>query len=98
MSKIVPLSDRVLIQPIVVESKTSGGILLSGETSNNYLHGTVLAVGPGKQKASGDYLPVNVLVGDIVIYGNVGSTLEDMQEGVKVFLVEQAAIVAKVVE
>lgn len=92
--RIVPLQDRVLIKPLVVESKSTSGIILSGEISKTYLHGEVIAVGPGKQKASGDYVPVNVTVGQMVVYGNVQSTLEDMQDGEKVFLVEQNAIVA----
>jgi chaperonin GroES len=98
MSKLIPLQDRVLIKPLTVESKSTAGILLSAEINNNYLHGEVLAVGPGKQKASGDYLPMNILVGDKVVYGKVASTIEDMQDGEKVYLVPQDAIVAMIGE
>lgn len=97
--RIVPLMDRVLIKQVEIEQKTGGGILLAGaETKKPHLHGEVLALGPGKQKASGEYVPIPFEVGDIVIYGNVSSTLEDALDGEAVFLVEQNAIVARLVE
>lgn len=89
---IKPLADRVLIDPIEVEQKV-GSIVLSGAKGVDYLHGTVIAKGPGKQKATGEYVPIPLELGDRVIYGNVSSTLEDMIDGKKVFLVEQNAIV-----
>lgn len=97
--RIVPLMDRVLIKQIEIEQKTGGGILLAGaETKKPHLHGEVLALGPGKQKATGEYVPIPFEVGDKVIYGNVSSTLEDVQYGEPVFLVEQNAIVALIQE
>lgn len=91
---IRPLMDRVLIAPLEVEQKSGGGIVLAGEnTKVTYLHGTVLRLGPGKQKANGEYVPIPLEVGQTVVYGNVSSTLEDMIDGEKVFLVEQNAIV-----
>ena len=89
---IKPLMDRVLIKPIDVEQKV-GSIVLGGGTKIDYLHGEVIAKGPGKQKANGEYVPIPLELGQIVVYGNVNSTLEDMIEGEKVFLVEQNAIV-----
>lgn len=97
--RIVPMMDRVLIKPIEAVQKSTGGIVLAGEESKiNHLHGEVLALGPGKQKASGEYVPIPFEIGDKVIYGNVSSTLDDMQDGEKVLLVEQNAIVAKLVD
>ncbi len=97
--RIVPLMDRVLIKQIELEQKTNGGIVLAGaETKIPHLHGEVLACGPGKQKANGEYVPIPFEVGDKVIYGNVSSTLEDAVDGEKVFLVEQNAIVALIQE
>ena len=97
--KVVPLMDRVLIKPIEAIQKSNGGIVLTGDNSKvTYLHGEILAMGPGKQKANGDYVATPLEVGDRVIYGNVSSTLEDMQNGEKVLLVESNAIVAKLVD
>ena len=89
---IKPLQDRVLIEPVEVENKV-GSILLAGDSKVDYLHGIVIAKGPGKQKATGEHVPIPLELGQLVIYGNVSSTLEDMIEGKKVFLVEQNAIV-----
>tara|TARA_R110000824_G_C15011606_1_gene657396 strand:- start:416 stop:754 length:339 start_codon:yes stop_codon:yes gene_type:complete len=94
--KVIPLMDRVLIKPIEAIQKSNGGIVLTGENGKvTYLHGVILAMGPGKQKANGDYVATPLEIGDRVIYGNVSSTLEDMQDGEKVLLVESNAIVAK---
>lgn len=96
---IKPMMDRVLIEPVEVEQKSGGGIVLSGaDTKINYLHGTVIAKGPGKQKANGEYVPIPLELGQTVIYGNVSSTLEDMIDGKKVFLVEQNAIVGIIIQ
>ena len=83
--------DRVLLENVEVEQKI-GSIVLS-EKKVDYLHGVVIAKGPGKQKANGEYVPIPLELGQTVIYGNVSSTLEDMVNGKKVFLVEQNAIV-----
>lgn len=88
---IKPLQDRVLLENIEVEQKI-GSIVLS-EKKVNYLHGIVISMGPGKQKANGEHVPIPLEIGQTVIYGNVASTLEDMIDGKKVFLVEQNAIV-----
>ncbi len=96
---IKPLQDRVLIEPIEVEQKSSGGIVLAGADAKiTYLHGKVIAKGPGKQKATGEHVPIPLELGATVIYGNVSSTLEDMVDGKKVFLVEQNAIVGIILE
>lgn len=96
---IRPLQDRVLIEPLEVEQKSAGGIVLAGADAKiNYLHGKVIAKGPGKQKATGEHVPIPLELGDVVIYGNVSSTLEDMVDGKKVFLVEQNAIVGIIFE
>ena len=91
--------DRVLIKPIEAIQKSNGGIVLTGENGKvTYLHGVILAKGPGKQKADGSYVATPLEIGDRVIYGNVSSTLEDMQNGEKVLLVESNAIVARLEE
>lgn len=97
--RVIPLMDRLLIEPIETEQKTAGGIVIAGtEQKIPYLHGKVLAMGPGKQKASGEYIAPNFKIGDTVVYGNVSSTLEDMQDGKKVLLVESNAVVARLLE
>ncbi len=90
MSKvIIPLGERVLIEPLDV---TRGGIIVSSDSG--YLHGVVLAVGKGLACVNNQRMPMEVSVGDIVIYGNVQSTIEDTLNGKVVKLVQHAAIVA----
>ena len=93
---INPSNDRVLIKPITLENKSAGGIVLRGELADDRLHGKVLAMGPGKQNANGNMIPIKQCnIGDIVVYGNVASTVEErLDNGDKCILIVAEAIVA----
>lgn len=95
-TKIIPATGRLLIQPIDVEATSDGGIILHGETAQEYTHATVLAVGEGKLIVGGERMPVEFKVGDTVIYGGRQDTVEDSLNGKPVLLVVEQAIVAKV--
>jgi len=71
--KIKPLSDYVLIEPIKQEAKTKTGILLP-ETAEKEKpeQGRVVAVGPGKRTASGKIIPMQVRVGQKVLFSKYG--------------------------
>lgn len=64
-----PLSNRVLIEPIVVESKTASGILIPDTAKEKPQQGTIVAVGGGKKDQ-----PMTVKVGDKVLYGKYAGT------------------------
>ena len=68
--KLKPLHDNVLVKRTEEEETSSGGIILSGSAKES--QGEVVAVGPGKISNSGDTVPMNVSVGDIVIFGQYG--------------------------
>jgi chaperonin GroES len=70
---IKPISDHILIEPMKAEEKTKGGILLP-QTSDKERQeqGTVIAVGPGKVTASGKVIPMEVKVGDKVLFTKYG--------------------------
>lgn len=88
-----PVNDRILVRPI--EKTSSGGIVLSQATKSNELHGTVLAVGDGRQKATGERLPIDCCkVGDDIVYGNVANTVKDNIGGKEVHLIVEQAVVA----
>lgn len=93
---INPSNDRVLIEPITLENKSAGGIVLRGALADVRLHGKVLAIGPGKQNANGNMIPIEQCkVGDIVIYGEVASTIKDrLDNGEDCILIVAEAIVA----
>lgn len=64
-----PLADRVLIERLEAESKTSGGIVLPDTAKEKPRKGVVRAVGPGKMH-EGDRIPMQVKVSDEVLFAN----------------------------
>ncbi|MFT7307252.1 MAG: chaperonin GroES [Candidatus Azotimanducaceae bacterium] len=75
--KIRPLQDRVVVRRVEEETKTSGGIVLPGSAAEKPSQGEVLAVGPGKKGDDGKAQPVDLKVGDKVLFGQYsGSTVK----------------------
>ena len=68
--KIRPLADHIVVKPLEVEDKTSGGIILPETAKEKSTKGEVIAVGKGRLLKSGKYLELEVKVGDRVIYGS----------------------------
>jgi chaperonin GroES len=66
---IKPLDDRVVIEPLEKEEKTSGGIVLPDTAKEKQTRGRVVAVGPGKRLDDGTRAAVSLAVGDEVIFG-----------------------------
>lgn len=71
--KIRPLQDRVVVRRTEEETTTSGGIVLPGSAAEKPAQGKVLAVGPGKRLEDGSSQPVDVKVGDTVVFGKYSS-------------------------
>jgi chaperonin GroES len=67
--KIRPLHDRVIVRREEEEQTTAGGILLPGSAQEKPNQGEVVAVGSGRILDNGDARPVDVKVGDIVVFG-----------------------------
>ncbi|MDF1766826.1 MAG: co-chaperone GroES [Gammaproteobacteria bacterium] len=70
---IRPLQDRVVVRRTEEETTSAGGIVLPGSATEKPAQGEVLAVGPGKRLESGDTQPVDVKVGDTVVFGKYAS-------------------------
>jgi len=71
--KIKPLADHILIEPIGEEEKTKTGILLPQTAEKERPEqGKVIAVGPGKKTESGKIIPLEVKVGDKVLFTKYG--------------------------
>jgi chaperonin GroES len=68
--KITPLHDRIVIKRFEAEGKSAGGILLPDSAQNKPLKGEVTAVGPGKVQKDGKVVPLQVKVGDVVLFTN----------------------------
>jgi chaperonin GroES len=74
---IRPLQDRVVVRRMEEETKSAGGIVLPGSAAEKPSRGEVLAVGPGKKKEDGGLMPVDLKVGDNVLFGQYsGSTVK----------------------
>ena len=67
---IRPLNDRVIVKRLEEETKSAGGIVLTGSAAEKSSKGEVLAVGNGRTLDNGQVKPVDVKVGDTVLFGN----------------------------
>ena len=63
-----PLDDRVVVEPTDAEEKTAGGILLPDTAKQKPQQGKVVAVGPGKVKKDGNRAPMQVKIGDTILF------------------------------
>ena len=68
-SKIQPLGDRVLVEPLEAEDKTSGGIIIPDTAKEKQQRGKVVAVGKGRVTEEGKLTPLEVKTGDQVLFG-----------------------------
>ena len=67
--KFRPLQDRVLIRRIEEEEKTAGGIIIPDTAKEKPMEGEVIAAGPGTRDDDGKLRPLDVKVGDRVLFG-----------------------------
>jgi chaperonin GroES len=93
--KVRPLDDRVVVEPLEADEKTTGGILLPDSAKQKPQRGRVLAVGPGKLRDSGERSALSVQKGDEVLYGRYsGSDVE--VDGREVKIMRESDILAKI--
>ncbi len=92
--KLKPLADRVLVRPIEREEVTKGGIVLPDTAKEKPQEGEVLAVGDGRLSEDGKRIPLDVKVGDIVIYAKYGGT-EIKIEDEELIILRESDILAK---
>jgi len=71
---IKPLEDRIVIQTLEAEQTTSFGLVLPDSAKEKPQEGKVVSVGPGRVDDSGNRIPVDGAVGDVVIYSKYGGT------------------------
>ena len=70
-----PLDDRIVVKPNEAEERTASGLVIPDTAKEKPQQGSVLAVGPGKRsETSGDLIPLDVKVGDTVLYSKYGGT------------------------
>jgi chaperonin GroES len=70
-----PLDDRIVVRPNEAETQTASGLVIPDTAKEKPQQGKVLAVGPGKRaESSGELIPVDISVGDTVLYSKYGGT------------------------
>ena len=74
MAGFRPLHDRVLVKRVEAEEKTPGGIIIPDTAKEKPVEGEVLAVGPGVRDETGAVRPLDVKVGDHVLFGKWAGT------------------------
>jgi chaperonin GroES len=67
-SKLIPLADKLVLRPIVQEEVLSSGIVIPDTAKEKPNQGEVVAVGPGRRDEDGKVIPMDVAVGDRVLY------------------------------
>jgi chaperonin GroES len=72
--KIRPLNDRILVQRIEQEEKTSGGIIIPDSAKEKPAEGKIIAIGKGKLDDNGKRVAMEVKVGDRVLFSKYGGT------------------------
>ncbi|HCA81172.1 MAG TPA: co-chaperone GroES [Bacteroidetes bacterium] len=88
-----PLADRVVVKPSAAEEKTKGGIIVPDTAKEKPVWGEVIATGPGKISDEGKLIPLEVKIGDKVLYGKYSGT-EVTIDGEEVLIMRESDIFA----
>ena len=92
--KIRPLHDRVVVRRQEEEETTSGGIVLPGSAKEKPNQGEVIAVGVGRILDNGDVRPVDVSVGDVVVFGKYAGSDTIEVDGEELIILSESDIKA----
>lgn len=91
---IQPLGDRVLVKALEPEEKTKGGIVLPDTAKEKPQEGKVIAVGKGRALDNGSIQPLEVKVGDKILYGKYSGTEITTKEGEEYLIIKEDDILA----
>ena len=92
--KIRPLQDRLIVKRVAEENKTKGGLFIPDTAKEKPTQGEVIAVGPGRME-KGSRVPVDLKVGDSVIYGKYSGTPFQLGED-EVIIIKASDVLAKI--
>lgn len=92
--EIKPLGDRVVVKPLEAEAKTKGGIVLPDTAKEKPQEGKIVAVGKGKVMENGSVAPLEVKVGDKVLYGKYSGNEITTKEGEELLIMREEDILA----
>ena len=91
--KLTPLEDKIIVKQAEAETQTASGLYIPDNAKEKPQQGEVLAVGPGRRDDKGERIPVDVKVGDKVLYSKYGGT-EVHYEGKDYLIVSSRDILA----
>ena len=94
---IKPLEDRIVVKTLEAETTTASGLVIPDSAKEKPQEGEVLAVGPGRVDDNGNRIPLDVAVGDKVIYSKYGGT-EVKYAGEELLILSARDILAVVVK
>ena len=86
-----PLHDRVVVRRVTSDEKTAGGIIIPDTAKEKPQEGEVLAVGPGGRDEAGKLIPIDVKVGDRVLFGKWSGT-EVKLDGEELLIMKESDI------
>ncbi len=92
--EIKPLGDRVVVKPLEAEAKTKGGIVLPDTAKEKPQEGKIVAVGKGKVLDNGTVHPLEVKIGDKVLYGKYSGNEITTKEGDELLIMREEDILA----
>ncbi len=86
-----PLHDRVVVRRLEEEEKTAGGIIIPDTAKEKPMQGEVMAVGPGARNEKGQITPLDVKVGDRILFGKWSGT-EVKMDGEELLIMKESDI------
>ena len=95
--KFRPLHDRVVVKRIDTEEKTKGGIIIPDSAKEKPSQGEILSVGPGGRDEAGKLIPIDLNVGDIVLFGKWSGT-EVKIDGQEVLIMKESDIMGVITD
>ena len=90
-TKFRPLHDRVVVKRIVADEKTKGGIIIPDSAKEKPSEGEVVGVGPGGRDEAGKLIPIDIKVGDKVLFGKWSGT-EIKLDGEELLIMKESDI------
>ncbi len=93
MKTLKPLADRVVVRPSKAEEKTKGGIIVPDTAKEKPVWGEIIAAGPGRVSDEGKTIPLEVKVGDKVLYGKYSGT-EGTIDGEELLIMRESEMFA----
>jgi chaperonin GroES len=95
--KFRPLHDRVVVKRIAAEDKTASGIIIPDTAKEKPSQGEVVAVGPGGRDEAGQVIPMDLKIGDRVLFGKWSGT-EIKIDGAELLIMNESDIMGVVIE